>query len=581
MFTKFKSAICNERGSVGTTFALSAIPLLGLAGLAVDVGMAYQTRLELQSAMESTALVLARRSVLNPAMEPGELIGDGKAMIDNKAGVKVTYTDFKVDTKGVHVQISGHTDVGASFSGLCGKESYRVFGQANARFSRQMIEVAVAVDMTLSMRAKVGGVVRIDGAKDAMLALSDAMSAGTSDKQNSSAKIALVPFDGQVKVLPSRDETATGSDPKFTTEHWFQTKYRPDLIDWDERHGFNSMHHHHLPEYQITGPGKGKGKGKSPFTVKTDRWTVFNNLEKANKDYAWEGCFEMRSGKYAYSAASPSVDDPESHYVPYFSPDQRSVNGRLGGNSKRNNYLPDQGPLCNGAAQPGVTDKELAATQNACKYDASFGSKLDAKPQGNATRVANPNGMCTNNDPVLPLTDDFDRFNREVKALKIDSSWGVTDQIPGFYWAWNAVTRGFPFNQAQRAEESHKAIIMLSDGENWIRTSTKNGYHSFGYVGDGRLADMAGKLSINPKDRLKEVDNITKKMCDAIKDDGNAIEVYYVFFNDRLSSRAADVGRHCASTPKHFIHASDADMLVDTFKSIGENLGKLRLTSAE
>ncbi|MEO0328918.1 MAG: TadE/TadG family type IV pilus assembly protein [Pseudomonadota bacterium] len=549
----------DKKGVAAQTFAISAVPMIGLMGLAVDIGHTYQQKIEIQSALESTALMLAKRSVLNPSMSESELVSAGKQMIAAKTNSDVFYETFMVDTAGVEVKIVASAEADSNFSQLAGQESYTIHGAARAFYGRQDIEISLAVDMTYSMLARMNGKSRLQGAQDAMKVLAESAASGTEDLENTSVKFALVPFDGQVKVWPD-----SVSEKHFESRKWSNRR-----IDWN---GANSVHDDNLPAYETV-----DGRTEQ----KMSRWQAFKNLGSANPSYKWQGCFEARTGRHAFSVATPNPNDAESLYVPYFAPDQAAYNGGVWGSSRPNDYLPDNGPACASASHPSGKNDADARTKNTCKYDTLNGTvTLDAKRQKKAYTKSNPNGFCTNNDPILPLTNNVNKFVEAVDELEIDSSWGVTDQTPGFYWAWNTVTKGFPFNQAKRVDESLKYIVMLSDGANWMRSNRGNNYTYFGYPDEDRLVNLTGIQDVNRGARDQTI-SLTKSMCDAIHADANGIQVYYIFYNQQLSSQAADVGRHCASTPDHFVHASDTRKLVETFRKIGEDIGRLRLASAD
>ncbi|MGP4031556.1 pilus assembly protein TadG-related protein [Pseudarthrobacter sp. 1C304] len=83
-----------ERGGIAVIVALLMVVLLGFAAIAVDVGMLYSERAQLQNGSDATALMVAQKCAKNPADEncstaaplaPG--LASGNAL-DGKSGIK-------------------------------------------------------------------------------------------------------------------------------------------------------------------------------------------------------------------------------------------------------------------------------------------------------------------------------------------------------------------------------------------------------------------------------------------------------------------------------------------------------------
>jgi hypothetical protein len=58
----------NERGAIAVTTALALVVLLGFAAIAIDVGMMYEERAQLQNGADSAALAIAQNCIESPAM---------------------------------------------------------------------------------------------------------------------------------------------------------------------------------------------------------------------------------------------------------------------------------------------------------------------------------------------------------------------------------------------------------------------------------------------------------------------------------------------------------------------------------
>lgn len=541
----------DRRGSLQVVMALSALPLMMMGGIAIDMGAAQSRKVELQASVDYVALLLAKRSALNPAMTAQQLVSDGKALLARRISEPITYSEFYVDPGGIVVRIDAGIDYETVFAGIVGKDTIPVTAAADSRFRRKNIEIAVTVDTTNSMDKRLSGKTRLEGAKEAIQAFTDAVMAGTNTALNTSVKLALVPFDNQVKVLGDDEAERIEADP-----------FR--AITWADAYALSSVHRGYLP---------------------LDRWQTYRKLRQYGGDkYGWSGCFEMRPGKYTYSVSAPYWRDRESLFVPFLAPDQPDNRDEYDNYKSPNSYLPDQGPACSSPRAPEGTDAWERRELNVCKYDDGAGPLQvgrHAEPGSYAYVDSNPNGFCTDNNPVFPLSTDIDTFRKSVNALSTRGSWGGTIMPVGFYWAWNALDRAEPLPEAAPAGEADKYIIFLSDGKNSVHPLRYNSYSPFGYPGDARWDAAAGWDDDGNVTRDEALHSMTYKMCDAIKADPASIKVYFVYYLDKYDAEAEAIGKHCASGDDKFIYATDRDKLIETFRKIGQEISRLRLVPYE
>lgn len=537
----------DRRGSLQVVLALSALPLMMMGGIAIDMGAAQSRKVELQASVDYVALLLAKRSALNPAMTAQQLVSDGKALLAGRISQPITYSEFSVDPGGIVVRIKAGVDYETVFAGIIGKDTIPVTATADSRFRRKNIEIAVTVDTTNSMDKLLSGKTRLEGAKEAVQAFTDAVMAGTNATLNTSVKLALVPFDNQVKVLGDDEAARIEADP-----------FR--AVTWTDAYALSSVHSDYLP---------------------LDRWEIFRKLRRYGGDrYGWSGCFEMRPGNYTYSVSPPYWRDRDSLFVPFLAPDQPDNRDEYNNNKSPNSYLPDQGPACSSPRAPEGKDAWERRELNVCKYDDTAGPLQVgryARSDSYAYVDSNPNGFCTGNNPVYPLSTNIDGFRRSVDALSTRGSWGGTSMPVGFYWAWNALDRAQPLPEAAPAGEADKYIVFLSDGKSATHPLRYNSYSPFGYPGDERWDAAAGFDDDGDNTRDLALHRMTLKMCDAIKADPAGITVYFVYYLDKYDAEAEEIGKHCASGDDKFIYATDRDKLIEAFQKIGQDISRLRL----
>jgi Flp pilus assembly protein TadG len=84
----------DERGNIAVTFALALLPMLGFVGAAVDYSRASSAKTSLQSALDTSALMISKEA---PGMTTAALQARGQAVFDalfkNKGfGIALTTT---------------------------------------------------------------------------------------------------------------------------------------------------------------------------------------------------------------------------------------------------------------------------------------------------------------------------------------------------------------------------------------------------------------------------------------------------------------------------------------------------------
>lgn len=183
---------------------------------------------------------------------------------------------------------------------------------------------------------------------------------------------------------------------------------------------------------------------------------------------------------------------------------------------------------------------------------------------GDRGQIRGPNKYC----PVqlLPLTSlrqDVDDTLVEMEAR------GVTHINYGAVWGWRVLSPEAPFTEgvAYSDEDWDKAIIIMTDGENYISSSSR-GYSAYGNLSEGRLG------TTNRSAAQTEMDNRLLEVCQGMKDSG--ILVYTITFQVS-SSAIQDVMLSCATDAgKYFDSPSNSDLQL-VFRTIAQQLTNLRI----
>ena len=532
---------CDRQG-VGVLMLVLFLPVLfGMLALGTDVASAYTFRNQMQTAADATALAVAKRVALDDSLDDETLRAYGTAYLAAQMGqTAYSIERFSVDTANVVVDLGMSGSMPVSFARFFGKERIAFTVASEARYPRLYLEVALALDNTYSIDAT-----ELAGIKAAAKSLIDETAAGLAEHGSNYLRVSLVPFAASVR-----------HDPANWSEDW---------IDWD---GASSIHFDHISTAShliLSGI----------TTWRPTRRQLFDQIVNES----WAGCVENRPYPLDVNDVSPSSAQPDSLYVPYFAFDEHDVIG----NQPINDYLYDLGGgVCLGIPPLTAVD----SINHTCKYGSpsvkvtskkgfflfNWGGSLLQPKRG-------PNLYCTTL-PMVPLTTDLVTVKTQIDAMNTNT-WGGTDLMSGFVWAWRALSPQPPYSEglAYEREDVRKIVVLMSDGDNSGRSgilpilyNSGASYGLWGYAGDKRLSTVLTNTS--SQSAINEaMDERTRETCANVKAAG--VIVYTVNFGGSSIGRA--VLQDCASSADHFFEASSVEDLKLTFEAIGRELSSLRL----
>ena len=190
---RFKTFLSDTRGSLSYVFALSFLPIIAFVGPSVDYARALQAKAVLQSAIDSTAIMLAKEApkkdtaALQALAAPyfAALMGNHLEIIP--AGLSVAKTD-----KTVNLQANG--TIKTYFAGIFGYPTYTIDTISQAAYNTKSIELSMVLDNTGSM-ASLNKITELKKASHSLLNILE-KSAVKPDQ----IKVALVPYTTQVRL---------------------------------------------------------------------------------------------------------------------------------------------------------------------------------------------------------------------------------------------------------------------------------------------------------------------------------------------------------------------------------------------
>lgn len=186
----------NRAGSVPMVFSIFMFPISAVLAMAVDYTRATHARAQLQSAADSTVLMLAREA---PKKTQGQLatMADPyfKAVRAIDAEILVGAPVVTKGAKEVSLQVNG--TVKTFFSGIFGYPVWDIGVKAASAFGTRRIEVALVLDNTGSMASAN----KINELKKASKSLISTLEAASIEPGQ--VRISIVPYTTRVKLATS------------------------------------------------------------------------------------------------------------------------------------------------------------------------------------------------------------------------------------------------------------------------------------------------------------------------------------------------------------------------------------------
>jgi Flp pilus assembly protein TadG len=253
-------------GNIAVIFALSAVPLITFVGAAIDYTRANAARSSMQTALDSTALMLSKdlsSGTITSSQITTKASAYFTALYHNNDALNVSVTAAYTAPSGstpANIKLDGTGKIMTEFMRVAGFPDMNFNTSSTTTWGNVRMRVALVLDVTGSM-ADDG---KMDAMKPAAKALVDQLSAlaGT----NGDVYISLVPFSKDVMM---------GSSYKDAT--WI------DWTDWDAANGSNVC------------------------TARNSNGHCTNRVWTPNSHDTWTGCFTDRTQNYDTLNTAPST----------------------------------------------------------------------------------------------------------------------------------------------------------------------------------------------------------------------------------------------------------------------------------
>ncbi|NNM73784.1 pilus assembly protein TadG-related protein [Enterovirga aerilata] len=552
-------------GNVAMLFSLTLMPVVFLAGAAVDYSGASNLRAKLQRATDGANMQLCQMAV-----------SSSQAQLEAAAQTYMAgYMDgrpFRIEavvpsTKPRQIELTTSSEYPTAIVRAVNSSFAKVPVRAQARcFSEQQsFEIALVLDNTGSMLNSSGGVSKMQAMKTAATNFVNSVFADPLMAGNT--KMSLVPFAAMVAVDPSTYRTAS----------------------WIDQNG-KSTHH-----WSFIQGGAAAVAGFSAYGIKS-RLDVYNHLKGFVPSWDWNGCFEALPFPLNTQDTKPSASNKDSYYVPAFAADESGNGGEYqhqnGASTVRssNSYINDTTASALPAPLPACTTApdEATRTGQACKYAQPTNPRTSMTVPYLGTVALGPNVACTTR-PLTRLTTSQSTLTSEIAALVAN---GYTNIHEGFMWGWRTISPNSVFGDgaAYTKPYNNKVVVLMTDGANtWtsnpLNPTLKSSYSAYGYFSNPDGSNVNARLpagNANPTNDAQSraaIDALTLQSCGNARNAG--VIIYTVGFSvsgDPIDQKGLALLRDCAGNASRFFVASDSSSIDQVFQQIAQSIGRLRLS---
>lgn len=278
-----RNFIRSRGGNVGVLLAISAIPVIGGAGVALDLINRNYAQARVQAAIDAGALAGASMRNATPGKirqaikEFAEANGVDK-YLDNPAALSIEIADDGAIT------VTANGDVDTSLSRVLGIDTLNVSARSEARRGESGAEIAMVLDNTKSMED--GG--KINTLKTAAEGFVDALSALNNTADPDRIRLSLVPYAQYVNVgLGNRNASWMHVEPDATAS-WADCRIPGS-------------------EHTVTSTWSQDGVSTTGSGTAYDYYTDNADCTPVNYPYTWNGCVGSREYPYNVDDNRPDI----------------------------------------------------------------------------------------------------------------------------------------------------------------------------------------------------------------------------------------------------------------------------------
>jgi Flp pilus assembly protein TadG len=522
-------------GNVALTFAVAAIPLIACIGAAVDFSHANSVKVAMQSALDSTALMLSKNvAALSDSQLQAMALSYFTALFNRPEASNIKVIASYTSSGGTSLSVSGSATVPTSFLGVIGYNQMQVSDSSTTKWGGSRLRVALVLDNTGSMSSD-GKIGALKTATKNLLTQLQAAASTAGD-----VYVSIVPFVKDVNLGSYNSSWAnwidwtalapSGSTPSSSVGPGSSCPYSSG---WGGN-GYNCVTQPGGSSSTSTIPSSGSNKGyicPSNSIGCYDSVATTSTTTRVVSSGSWASCNGYSNCSCTGSGSSKvcSQTTTTTSYTHTWFVDTTKWSGCVTDRGSSSGPVSDYDRLTTAPISGNSSSQFPAEQYSAC-------------PQ-----------------PIMGLNYNWTAMSSLVDSMVAN---GSTNQPIGLVWGWQTLVGGGAFT-APALDSNYtyqQIIILLSDGLNTQDRWYGDGSHTSTQV-DSRMYDSSGNGT-----------------CANIKSAG--ITMYTIQVNtggDPTSTLLQNCASNTAGTTDHFFLLTSADQIVTTFNTIGTNLTKLRL----
>ena len=569
-WTKFRSSLRAFRvahaGNVAITFAFATLPIIATVGFAVDYSRANAVKVALQSALDSTALMLSKEAATDTNTQ---LQTNAQkyflALFTRPEAKNVTVTANFTTTDGTAVVMNATADVPTSLLGIIGYNTITVATSSTAKWGSNLLRVALVLDNTGSM-ADAGKMSALQSATKSLLTQLQ-----TAATNNGDVYVSIVPFVKDVNL---------GAANWNSNYLYWDDAAKSDNNSWDANNGTcSSPFSSYSPRSACVAKSSCSLSGYTTQSTCTGAGTCSLSGYSSQSSCTAAGTCSI-SGKNSQStctAAGTCSNGAETTQSTCTGNKACSNSKFTTKTSCQNNN--NSGTWGFGTWTPAVWTVATwtpgvwtAATWTPNNHNTWNGCVMDRGNSGGPDTVANYDTNVGSTDITIPSSlypaEQYGSCPQAVMGLSYNwtgmtslvnnmSPNGSTDQAIGLQLGWMSLVGGGPFSvPAYKTGYTYtKAIILLTDG---LNTQDR-------WYGDGSSLGTSDDAKIDARQALT---------CANAKAAG--ITLYMIQVNTG-GDPTSTLLQNCASTSDKFYLLTSASQIITAFTKIGTDLSQLRV----
>jgi Flp pilus assembly protein TadG len=225
--------VTDEQGATGMIFAITLMVMVLFMGISVDLTRAFHTNQAVSNAADAAAIAAAKGlREKSASLSDLQTIASKlfEANIKSSGGRYAKISDFKadIDQDKSLVKISFKAEVPTVFARAAGYDKITMTKSSTAVFGTRDIEVGLALDITGSMGASIGGKKKIDALKEAVTEFATTLMPAT-PVSGQSIRVAMAPYSAAVNLgsfaaTASNNRSSDGCVTERTTSDRYSDK---------------------------------------------------------------------------------------------------------------------------------------------------------------------------------------------------------------------------------------------------------------------------------------------------------------------------------------------------------------------